>query len=130
MRSLSPICLFAVAASIAALPAAAADLNSEIANAATHAGLATQASDIAGVHTHLHHTINCLVGPDGTGFDAKETNPCANSGSGAIPDAANASTKQTLQAALEKANSGLESTDFAVARKDASAAAALLKGVK
>ena len=114
----------------APLPVIAGDLNSEITNAAMHAGLAAQASDIAGVHTHLHHTINCLVGPGGTGFDAKELNPCANSGGGAIPDATNAATKQKLESALEKANGGLASDDLATAQQDASATASMLKGVK
>src|ERR1700752_2576602 len=78
----------AAAAGLALLPAQAlADWHSETVNAATHAGLAAQAADIGGVHTHLHHALNCLVGPKGTGFDAKEMNPCAQAGNGAIPDA-------------------------------------------
>jgi hypothetical protein len=119
-------------AAIAALPlqASAADVNSEIATAAQHAGLAAQSGDIAGVHMHLHHTVNCLVGPGGPGFDAKELNPCANTGNGAIPDSTSASTKQALQAALDKANSGLASNDLAAAQKDASGAEAMLKSVK
>jgi hypothetical protein len=110
--------------------ALAADVNSEITTAATHAGLAAQGTDVATVHTHLHHTVNCLVGPGGTGFDAKELNPCANNGSGAIPDSTNASTKQALQAALARANSGLDATDLATARQDATATEAMLKAVK
>jgi hypothetical protein len=125
-------CCLWFAAAIATLPlqASAADVGSEIATAAQHAGLAAQSSDIAGVHTHLHHTVNCLVGPGGPGFDAKELNPCANTGKGAIPDSTSASTKQALQAALDKANSGLASNDLAAAQKDASGAEAMLKGVK
>ena len=55
------------AAAIATLPlrASAADVGAEITTAAQHAGLAAQSGDIAGVHTHLHHTVNCLVGPGG-----------------------------------------------------------------
>jgi len=111
-------------------PALAADASGEITNAAMHAGLAAKASDIAGVHTHLHHAVNCLVGPGGAGFDAKEMNPCANTGGGAIPDSTNASTKQKLEDALAKANSGIAATDLAAAQKDASAAAAVLKSAK
>jgi len=111
-------------------PALAADASGEITNAAMHAGLAAKASDIAGVHTHLHHAVNCLVGPGGAGFDAKEMNPCANTGGGAIPDWTNASTKQKLEDALAKANSGIAATDLAAAQKDASAAAAVLKSAK
>jgi len=113
-----------------AFPALAADAGAEITNAAMHAGLAAQAGDIAGVHTHLHHAVNCLVGPAGPGYDGKELNPCANNGSGAIPDSTNSSTKQALEAALAKANSGIAATDLATAQKDASAAAAMLKSAK
>ncbi|HEY3637553.1 MAG TPA: hypothetical protein VGK90_05320 [Rhizomicrobium sp.] len=112
-----------------AWPALAADLNAEITNAATHANLASQAGDIAMVHTHLHHTVNCLVGPGGAGFDPKEINPCANSGNGAIPDSG-AQSKQALEAALAKANSGLAATDLPTAKKDASDAEAALKAIK
>jgi|SRR5438552_13628138 len=115
---------------LAPLPALAAGASAEITNAAMHAGLAAQASDIAGVHTHLHHAVNCLVGPGGEGFDAKELNPCANAGNGAIPDSTSASTKQALQSALTKATSGLAATDLAAAQKDASAAEAMLKSAK
>ena len=118
------------ACALAPLGARAADVNGEITNAATHAGLAATATDIAGVHMHLHHTVNCLVGPSGTGYDAKELNPCANSGNGAIPDSTNASAKQSLQAAVAKANTGLAATDLAAAQKDASDTAAMLKTVK
>jgi hypothetical protein len=117
-------------AAFAVFPAAAADVNSEITTAGMHAGLAAQAADLTTVHTHLHHTVNCLVGPGGAGFDAKELNPCANTGNGAIPDSGNASTKQSLQAALAKANSGLAANDLATAQKDASATEAMLKDVK
>jgi len=113
-----------------ASPAPAGDANAEITNAALHAGFAAQASDIAGVHSHLHHTVNCLVGPGGAGFDSKELNPCANSGGGAIPDSTSASMKQALQAALAKADSGIAATDLATAQKDASAAESMLKSAK
>jgi hypothetical protein len=111
-------------------PALAADANAETTNAAMHAGLAAKAADLAGVHTHLHHAVNCLVGPAGPGYDGKEMNPCANSGSGAIPDSTNPSTKQALEAALAKANSGIAATDLATAQKDAAATEAMLKSAK
>jgi hypothetical protein len=126
----STIVVIGVGALCCASPALAADPGTEITTAATHAGLAAQAADVAGVHTHLHHTVNCLVGPGGAGFDAKELNPCANSGGGAIPDSTNAATKQKLEAALAKANSGIAATDFAAAQKDASSTEAMLKAAK
>ena len=120
--------LLSFAAAALLLPAAAlADGHSEIVNAATHAGLAAQGSDIAAVHMHLHHTLNCLVGPSGTGFDAKEMNPCAHAGNGAIPDAAKAETKTALQAAATEATDGIAETDLAKAKADAAKTEAMLK---
>lgn len=108
-------------------PAARADAKSEIATAATHAELAASASDIAGTHTHLHHTLNCLVGPNGKGFDAKELNPCANNGSGAIPDTSDANKKKALEAAADKARAGIAAIDLKVAQKDATDVASMLR---
>ena len=108
-------------------PAARADVNSETATAATHADLAAGASDVAGVHAHLHHALNCLVGPNGKGFDAKELNPCANNGTGAIPDTADAARKKTLEAAADKARAGIAATDLKTAQKDASEVGSMLK---
>ncbi|HTT84055.1 MAG TPA: hypothetical protein VMF67_11280 [Rhizomicrobium sp.] len=124
------IAALTTSAALAVSPVLAADVGAEITTAAMHAGLAAQGSDIATVHTHLHHTVNCLVGPAGPGFDSKELNPCANAGNGAIPDSSDPRTKQALEAALAKANSGLGATDLAPARKDASDTEAMLKSVK
>ena len=124
-------CSVLVLAAAAAWPVAAlADEHSEIANAATHAGLAAQAADISGVHTHLHHTLNCLVGPKGVGFDAKELNPCANDGNGAIPDATDAASKTELEAAADKARTGIAATDLATAKKVATDTETALKTIK
>jgi len=81
------------------------------------------------VHMHLHHVVNCLVGPTGTGFDATNANPCAKAGNGAIPDAS-AAQKAKLATALASANAGLAATDVAAAQKDAAAAAAAIDGAK
>lgn len=118
-----------IAASVAFVPAAgmAADLKAEISTAGQHAGLAAAGADIATVHMHLHHTVNCIVGPNGAGFDAKELNPCQNQGAGALVDATSASTKTSLQTALSQAQAGIASTDLGTAQKDATAAAATLK---
>jgi hypothetical protein len=111
-------------------PAAWADASSETVTAATHASLAAGASDLTGVHTHLHHALNCLVGPNGSGFDAKELNPCAQSGNGAIPDTADAAKKKTLEGAAEKARAGIAASDVKTARTDASEMASMLKPAK
>jgi len=110
------------------LPVAAlGDAHSEIVNAETHAGLAAQGADLATVHMHLHHALNCLVGPSGAGFDAHEINPCANAGNGAIPDAADAAKKKALEAAAAEARAGIAETALAKAQQAATATAAMLK---
>lgn len=117
------------AAALLPLRAVAADLGSEIVTAATHADLASQASDIAGVHMHLHHALNCLVGPAGKGFDAKEINPCANSGAGALVDETDVSKKPALEAAAASAAAGIASSDIVAAKKDAVDVATTLKAL-
>ena len=104
----------------------AADAAKEAAMAARHAGLASKAADVKAVHTHLHHVVNCLVGPKGEGFDANEANPCASLGDGAIPDTTDSAMKTMLMDALKTANAGLGSDDLATAQKNAAETAATL----
>jgi hypothetical protein len=108
----------------------AADPAGEIVTASTHADLASKASDLAGTQMHLHHALNCLVGSGGTGYDAKNLNPCANAGSGAIPDTADAAKKKALEAAAATAREGLAAADLATAQKDAASTAMALKAIK
>lgn len=117
----------AVAAALLLPVAASADAHSEIVNAGMHAGFAAGSADIAGVHAHLHHTLNCLVGPSGQGFDAKELNPCAQAGTGAIPDTADAAKKTKLEAAAAKARVGLAASDLTAAKQAASDTRTMLK---
>jgi len=112
------------------LPVMAADVAGEISTAATHATLAAQATALDGVHTHLHHTLNCLVGPGGSGFDAKQINPCAGSGSGAIPDESDAAKKKALEGAADTTRAGIAAADMATATKAANQVASELKAVK
>jgi hypothetical protein len=126
-RCFAPLTLIA---GLALAAPAFADAASETVTAATHAELAAGASDLNGVHTHLHHALNCLVGPGGPGFDAKELNPCAQNGKGAIPDTSDAANKSSLEAAAEKVRAGLAASDIKAAKADASAAGSMLKGVK
>ncbi|HEY3884105.1 MAG TPA: hypothetical protein VGL62_02765 [Vicinamibacterales bacterium] len=108
----------------------AADAAKEAAMAARHAVLASKAADIKQVHMHLHHAVNCLVGPTGDGFDANEANPCASLGDGAIPDTTDADMKTTLRSAVKAADAGLASDDLATAQKDAAETAATLQKAK
>lgn len=117
----------AAAAALIAPGAALADAHSQVVTAAMHAGLAAGASDIDAVHTHLHHTLNCLVGPGGAGFDAKQINPCAQAGKGAIPDEADAANKAALEKAATAAEAGIAEKDLAAAKKDAADVQAMLK---
>jgi len=114
---------------LTALPASAqaADPAQEAATGGLHAGLAAKAGTIEQVHMHLHHAVNCLVGPAGQGFDAKEANPCQKLGNGAIPDTSDSATKAKLTTALAKAQAGLKSDDLTAAKKAATEAEAALK---
>ena len=109
-------------------PAArAADAGKEIATAAQHAGYAAESTAIGMAHAHLQHTINCLVGPKGDGFDAKQLNPCKDFGDGAIPDTKDAIKLKSLGAALGLAEAGLKSDDLDTAKKLGAQAAAEIK---
>ena len=113
---------------IATRPAFAdADVAKEIATASAHAGLALAATDMKTTQMHLHHVVNCLVGPKGTGFDGSFGNPCTGQGDGAITDNKDTMKTPALSAALSQANAGLKTTDMAEAHKDAAAIQAALK---
>lgn len=118
--------MFAQGAALAAEPQPA----KEIEAAAKHAGFAAGAGDIDGVRAHLHHTVNCLVGPEGEGFAPKELNPCKALGNGAIPDTQDDVAKSALEAALEKAQSGLVEEDLAAAKTAAMQTEALLEAIQ
>jgi hypothetical protein len=127
---LATLAALAGAPLLIAATAFAADLGSEINNAQTHAGLAAQAPNIDGVHMHMHHALNCLVGPGGDGFDAKQMNPCAQSGGGAIPDEMDAAKKAKLTAAKADLTKGLAEMDIAAAKADATAASTAIASAK
>jgi hypothetical protein len=121
---ISPVAAFLGLYSAATL---AADPAPEVTTAATHAGFAAQATGIEQAHMHLHHTVNCLVGPKGQGFDRNEANPCQKLGDGAIPDTTDTATKAKLTAALAHAQEGLKADDLAAAKKAAAEAQSSLK---
>ena len=96
---------------VAATPSSAiADMRSEAATANTHAGLAANAPDAKTTEMHLHHVINCLVGPNGDGFDPSVGNPCKDQGDGALRDTKDSAEIKALRLALRKTNSGLKLT--------------------
>ena len=112
------IVLLAAVSALAASPAFA-DVAAQLSVAQTHAGMAAKQTDIKAVQMHLHHAVNCLVGPAGKGFDAAAGNPCAKAGTGAIPETTDAAQKAKLEAAVAKATPGLSTTDLATAQKAA-----------
>lgn len=111
--------------------AAAAQTHSakdEISTAHAHALMAHGANSVAMAHTHLHHVINCLVGPQGTGFDASAGDPCKGKGNGALPDSSgNQALHGKLRMALHDAQAGLKSDSLATVQQDARKAAAALQ---
>lgn len=99
----------------------------EVSTAHTHALLAQNATTVPAAHTHLHHVINCLVGADGSGFDATAGNPCKGQGNGALKDStSNAALQSKLKSALADAHSGLKSSSLSTVQQDAAKAAAAL----
>ena len=116
----------ALAAAFIASPAIA-DVRGEIVTAIEHVEYSAAATDLKTAHMHLHHTLNCLVGPGGAGFDAKEINPCAGAGHGIIPDTTDAKSRAAFEAAAADARHGLGTDDLATARADA---AKIVKALK
>ena len=110
--------------------AAYADAAGEISIAAQHAGFAAAAPNLTQTHMHLHHAVNCLVGPSGSGFDSTNMNPCAKSGNGAIPDETDTAIKAKLESAVTTAEAGIAASDEATAKMDATNVANSLKAIK
>ena len=128
---LNRIAIAAVISGLLTFPITAyADAKSEIATAAQHAGLAAAAPDLVQTHMHLHHAMNCLVGPQDADFDKANMNPCAQQGKGAFPDESDAEVKTKLQGAMSAAADGIASKDEATAKKNATMAKTILESVK
>lgn len=119
----------AMAAGLAfAASASGGNGNAEISTAHAHALMAKSATTTAMAQTHLHHVINCLVGPNGTGFDGAAGNPCKGQGNGAIPDSAgNSALHGKLQSALADAQAGVKAGSLTAVQSDAGKAAATLQ---
>jgi hypothetical protein len=121
----------AVISGLFAFPMAAyADAHAEIATAAQHAGFAAAAPNLVQTHMHLHHALNCLVGPQDGDFDKTNMNPCAQEGKGAFPDESDPEIKTKLQSAMSACEDGIGSSDEATAKKDAATAESLLEAIK
>ena len=68
------------------LVSAAGDPSAELNTAVTHAGFAAKYEAMKEITLHLHHALNCLVGPQDKRFDAAAGNPCQGQGDGYLPD--------------------------------------------
>lgn len=99
------------------------DAAKELATARTHAQLAAASQSVVVAKMHLHHVINCLVGPHGDGFDASAGNPCKGMGDGAQQDA------QGDRAKLDQVSHALAYARRGVAAKDLSAVHEATAGV-
>lgn len=131
---MTKITLLAGAAALALSPVlvtpALADAAAEITIAQTHAGAAAKQTSIDAVHMHLHHALNCMVGPKGKGYDAAQANPCAKAGNGVIPDTTDATKKAALEQVVARINAGLATNDLANAKSEAERAKDALANVK
>lgn len=114
-----------VAALIAgtAVAAPASHAGREIATAKVHATVAAQVDTINGAQLHLHHVVNCLVGPHGSGWDAAaeamSENHCTGLGNGAIADSAHDAVHRDAEAALRAAQAGLKADSLDAVHRDA-----------
>ncbi|MBI4277594.1 MAG: hypothetical protein HY660_03975 [Armatimonadetes bacterium] len=99
--------------------------------ARTHAGFATSAGSLSGVHQHAGHAVNCLVGNKDKRFDRQWGNPCEGQGSGALVDLKAAGTRaaEALKITDEAARVGtdtLSAKDVGTAQAGAKKLAGLL----
>lgn len=108
------ILAFLSAAALAATPAfAAAGAGKEIHTAIEHSGYASHVKSTDKVHLHLHHVVNCLVGPDGKGFYPAAGDPCKGMGNGALNDlSGQPKVRSELNKALREAKTGLGENGF------------------
>jgi hypothetical protein len=126
-----PTLVMAAALPLAALASDHDATAKQAATASAHAGMAMGASDLKTTRMHLHHVVNCLVGPGGKGFDAAEANPCKGMGQGAIVDAkGDAAAEARLHQALKDAKQGLKAPTLASAQADAKQAMTALQQSK
>jgi hypothetical protein len=125
--SLSSLCAaFALSGALAA-----GDGPRQLATALAHAAMAVAAPDTAGVHMHLHHMVNCLVGPGDEDYDAKAGDPCKGMGNGAVTDTDDSLLdKDDMGVALDSALTGLATDDYQEAHDAAVLAEQQLKDAR
>jgi len=108
--------------------AATPDGSKEVSTALAHAEMAVAAKDLKTVDMHLHHVVNCIVGPKGRGFDASAGDPCKDMGDGALNDSTmDKALHAKLEGVLHEADRGLKDKSYDGAKKVAEAVADRLK---
>lgn len=126
LLSLTIMC--ALAAGFAVAAAAQDKAATEVSTAHAYALMAQSAATLTLADAHLHHVINCLVGPKGAGFDAAAGTPCKGQGNGAIPDStSNQALHAKLVIALSDAQAGLKSDSLAAVQQATAKVAAALQ---
>ncbi|HEX7325028.1 MAG TPA: hypothetical protein VF292_06715 [Rhodanobacteraceae bacterium] len=110
---------------------AAGNASREVATALIHANVAAKVDALSGVHLHLHHVLNCVLGPHSKEYsaaaEAVSANPCKGLGDGALPDAAHDTLAQReLRNAAHAAERGVASSNLAVAHREARTVVAAL----
>ena len=118
-RQKSTITIIMLACLAPPLALATADANQAIDTASKHAQMAVDSLNKTTADKHLHHVINCLVGPAGKSFDAAFENPCAGMGKGALIDIQNKAEKAQLEKALAEAEKGLKAKSYEATQVDA-----------
>lgn len=99
----------------------------QVATAIEHAHFASEGKTTSIAHLHLHHVINCLVGPHGKGFDGAVGDPCKGQGNGALNDFSGPERERvTLEQALSLARIGTRLRYYEPAHDVALAVHALL----
>jgi hypothetical protein len=101
----------------------------ELKTAMSHAGYAAKADALNGVHLHLHHVLNCMVGPQDKLFDSAAGNPCKDQGTGVVPELKGKMDQQYYEAALvaQIATQGIASNSLPEAKTDAHVAGLILQ---
>lgn len=103
----------------------------EVSTAAAHADMASTAPSLGVAQMHFHHVINCLVGNEGKGYDAKAEDPCAGMGTGALNDTRRSAAEHAkLEQALTMAEQGLKAPTLAAAHATAVRVAATLQAAE
>lgn len=117
------------ACAMLAMAPAFANVNKEMSTAIEHAGFAAKSKDIKHVHLHLHHVMNCLVGPKGLQFDAAAGDPCKGMGMGILNDDKHFSFtgRADLKDVLDDVSAGLSTNNYKIAREAAGMAKHMLQ---